>query len=249
MTTNSDEDQDKKILKVQLLIPLIFLICWSIALSQYNFTDSAHIYASIDLAFCCLSLLFQSPGLYNIVGLISFFYGLRLYYDTTGTTIFGYFVWDSKPFLIRIMYFQLWTRLIMISLMGILIISTLGWYIYIVSCEFRDRLTLNRPTRPVETFSESTLEHQPTSATSYNSAALNAVLPVSEANKLFLKVKTWVLKQTCCSICTEDMKSDECLAFLPCGHAFHRACIEQWLCGNQQTCPVCRESVLDHANL
>jgi hypothetical protein len=30
---------------------------------------------------------------------------------------------------------------------------------------------------------------------------------------------------------------------LPCGHAFHRSCVDLWLARYQQTCPLCRMHV------
>lgn len=41
-----------------------------------------------------------------------------------------------------------------------------------------------------------------------------------------------------CSICTEDFRQGDQLRNLPCGHLFHPACIDPWLCERSRTCPL-----------
>ncbi|KAK7946982.1 uncharacterized protein PG986_011303 [Apiospora aurea] len=41
-----------------------------------------------------------------------------------------------------------------------------------------------------------------------------------------------------CSICTEDFRQGAKLRHLPCGHLFHPACIDPWLCKQSRTCPL-----------
>lgn len=41
-----------------------------------------------------------------------------------------------------------------------------------------------------------------------------------------------------CSICTEDFREGDKLRNLPCGHLFHPACIDHWLCDLSRTCPL-----------
>lgn len=47
-----------------------------------------------------------------------------------------------------------------------------------------------------------------------------------------------------CAICLEDFRNGCLLLGLPCGHCYHQQCIEEWLCGGNNTgrycCPVCR---------
>ena len=43
-----------------------------------------------------------------------------------------------------------------------------------------------------------------------------------------------------CSVCLEAYDDDAELRELPCGHAFHAACIAQWL-EQSAICPVCRK--------
>lgn len=51
-----------------------------------------------------------------------------------------------------------------------------------------------------------------------------------------------VKKTDCsCCICMDDIKRR---FILPCGHAFHRKCVHQWL-HEKNECPVCRKSVLE----
>lgn len=50
--------------------------------------------------------------------------------------------------------------------------------------------------------------------------------------------------QSCCSICLGDYKDSDLLRRLPdCSHAFHVACIDEWL-RMHATCPMCRTSPL-----
>mmetsp|Transcript_9033 Transcript_9033/g.25886 ORF Transcript_9033/g.25886 Transcript_9033/m.25886 type:complete len:398 (-) Transcript_9033:39-1232(-) len=41
-----------------------------------------------------------------------------------------------------------------------------------------------------------------------------------------------------CAVCLSDFEGGECLRRLPCGHGFHRPCIDQWLRRNR-VCPLC----------
>lgn len=46
-----------------------------------------------------------------------------------------------------------------------------------------------------------------------------------------------------CTICHEDiLVIEEHIKTKPCGHLFHSACINKWLC-RETTCPNCRETV------
>eukprot|EP00438_Fugacium_kawagutii_P025664 Skav205809 [mRNA] locus=scaffold307:325032:325394:- [translate_table: standard] len=46
-----------------------------------------------------------------------------------------------------------------------------------------------------------------------------------------------------CSICHEDMGCKACahepIAKLPCGHYFHRKCVQKWLVSGKPRCPLC----------
>eukprot|EP00127_Corallochytrium_limacisporum_P005367 Clim_evm43s203 gene=Clim_evmTU43s203 len=46
-----------------------------------------------------------------------------------------------------------------------------------------------------------------------------------------------------CTICLGDFEIGEMLAELPCGHAFHKDCIEPWLLQRSHYCPVCKQDV------
>ena len=41
-----------------------------------------------------------------------------------------------------------------------------------------------------------------------------------------------------CSICTEDYSEGDELRKLPCGHVFHKACVDPWLRDRARTCPL-----------
>lgn len=44
-----------------------------------------------------------------------------------------------------------------------------------------------------------------------------------------------------CSVCCDG--GDEPWLKLPCGHAFHRSCVTDWLTNHKRTCPLCRAPV------
>uniref|UniRef100_A0A9J8A2U2 Ring finger protein 215 n=2 Tax=Cyprinus carpio TaxID=7962 RepID=A0A9J8A2U2_CYPCA len=46
-----------------------------------------------------------------------------------------------------------------------------------------------------------------------------------------------------CAVCLEQYNNNQCLRVLPCLHEFHRDCVDPWLL-LQQTCPLCKRSVL-----
>jgi hypothetical protein len=54
-------------------------------------------------------------------------------------------------------------------------------------------------------------------------------------------------KRPLCIICTEPLGvHSDTIMTLPCGHPYHRKCVEQWLNINP-TCPQCKHKVPGHA--
>ncbi|KAG6529263.1 hypothetical protein ZIOFF_011460 [Zingiber officinale] len=51
-----------------------------------------------------------------------------------------------------------------------------------------------------------------------------------------------------CSICLEDFNIMSHVLEMPCRHIFHRECLKEWL-ARSNTCPLCRFSLTDDANL
>jgi len=45
-----------------------------------------------------------------------------------------------------------------------------------------------------------------------------------------------------CAICIDDFTVGDELRRLPCGHSFHRACVDKWLMIDK-TCPLCKRDV------
>lgn len=46
-----------------------------------------------------------------------------------------------------------------------------------------------------------------------------------------------------CCVCQEPVKQGDMYRKLPCGHEFHKACVDRWLLDHASTCPVCRAEV------
>ena len=44
-----------------------------------------------------------------------------------------------------------------------------------------------------------------------------------------------------CSICMDDYNEKEKVVLLKCNHYYHESCIENWLCNQKVTCPICRK--------
>ena len=47
-----------------------------------------------------------------------------------------------------------------------------------------------------------------------------------------------------CVICMCDFEDGERVTVLPCGHNFHKGCIEPWLIQKSALCPICKKSIL-----
>ncbi|KAM0915507.1 hypothetical protein ACQ4PT_010805 [Festuca glaucescens] len=43
-----------------------------------------------------------------------------------------------------------------------------------------------------------------------------------------------------CCVCISRFRDGEEIRRLPCGHAFHRVCVDRWLALCRRTCPLCR---------
>jgi len=48
-----------------------------------------------------------------------------------------------------------------------------------------------------------------------------------------------------CPICLEKFEEMTKIKLLPCDHGFHKGCIEPWIADHQDSCPICRQTVLD----
>ena len=52
-----------------------------------------------------------------------------------------------------------------------------------------------------------------------------------------------IYSQQQCNICMENYSDNENLTKLYCNHTFHKDCIENWLCNEHVTCPICRTDI------
>jgi len=51
----------------------------------------------------------------------------------------------------------------------------------------------------------------------------------------------WSGSEECCSICLDSF--DKVVTRAPCGHIFHKQCIQHWLLNTKKECPICRSKV------
>lgn len=45
-----------------------------------------------------------------------------------------------------------------------------------------------------------------------------------------------------CALCLESLGLTSFYRLLPCGHPFHLQCIDKWLCNEDASCPLCRQT-------
>lgn len=51
-----------------------------------------------------------------------------------------------------------------------------------------------------------------------------------------------------CSICLNPYEGNDMVRSLPCNHVFHQNCVDKWLVGHVNSCPLCRQKVVAPSN-
>jgi len=80
----------------------------------------------------------------------------------------------------------------------------------------------------------------------------NRVLPdVLFTNDLLgdKKAGTQHISNNSCPICIENFEEQTKIKLLPCDHGFHKDCIGPWIADHSDSCPICRQTVLDKLEL
>ena len=74
---------------------------------------------------------------------------------------------------------------------------------------------------------------------------LQVPLGSEETNRLPLRPYLKGEKNNCdsCAICVDEFNEGETLRWLPCDHAFHPQCIDEWLSNHSALCPLCKAEV------
>lgn len=95
---------------------------------------------------------------------------------------------------------------------------------------------------------EGTLGTPPSSSSAGNNVPYKTVATVIPDDLMDKEVARIIVDRhndiNSCPICLNDFILDEVLLFLPkCGHAYHRACITEWLV-NHNSCPLCKHEVI-----
>jgi len=66
-------------------------------------------------------------------------------------------------------------------------------------------------------------------------------LPVSE-HLPGHRERTPSMDSASCAVCLSDFERGEILRLLPCGHSFHKGCIDEWL-SRSKACPLCVQDI------
>lgn len=63
--------------------------------------------------------------------------------------------------------------------------------------------------------------------------------------KTYSRPSSWceAVESDNCAVCLEPFNHNQCLRVLPCGHEYHRDCVDPWLVLHH-TCPLCKRSIL-----
>ena len=75
---------------------------------------------------------------------------------------------------------------------------------------------------------------------------LRSQVPLGEDNTRKLptrKYRSGEEKIERCAICVEDFVDGDILRVVPCGHSFHKECIDEWLINHSNVCPLCKFEV------
>jgi hypothetical protein len=226
------ESNPMKGLKFAAIIsPVIFIVCWGIALPSYGIIDKALIYAYIDLALNVLVLIllctFNPEHIvigHIFIGLILSSIGWVWFRQVTTQSIFQFAVTkgavNSSPLLIRVMYVQLWYRFVVYSFLGSIYIFGLIKLLFI---HFKKK-------KSIEPLVDDT---QPNEISVFNvntriGRLLNNLIPgqTVQSNKPI------------CLICKSDVLDD--FRDLRCGHSFHNSCLQIRLeVDGVYQCPIC----------
>ncbi|KAI3891063.1 hypothetical protein MKW98_007368 [Papaver atlanticum] len=67
---------------------------------------------------------------------------------------------------------------------------------------------------------------------------------IQESVYAAVKNKEKVIHSAVCAICLNNYEDEDMLRLLPCHHAFHTKCIDDWLISHT-TCPYCRSNLLE----
>ena len=85
-----------------------------------------------------------------------------------------------------------------------------------------------------ESQEDSAIEHPKLTVTEFDS------LPSKRFSKAF---KNEGFKQSACTICGDEFRSNQKLPVLECGHHFHWKCLKEWVTKHRAACPVCMGEV------
>ena len=85
-----------------------------------------------------------------------------------------------------------------------------------------------------ESQEDSAIKHPKLTVTEFNG------LPSKRFSQAF---KNEGFKQTGCTICGDEFRSNEKLPVLGCGHHFHWKCLKKWVTKHRAACPVCMGKV------
>ncbi|ADM11791.1 zinc finger domain-containing ubiquitin ligase [Encephalitozoon intestinalis ATCC 50506] len=78
----------------------------------------------------------------------------------------------------------------------------------------------------------------------FDASAEAPVTATKESLKKSNVVKAVEADEACeCTICMSNFSTNQKLRVLPCDHRFHVGCVDKWLLGHSNKCPICRAAI------
>ena len=74
---------------------------------------------------------------------------------------------------------------------------------------------------------------------------LNRVAGFAHKDSDLLDVERRIAYQNECSICLCNFAVGDQVKLLPCGHIFHKVCLDPWFLDHSSTCPVCKRHITE----
>ena len=207
-----------------IISPLCFTICWIIALATYNTIDLLFVYAILDLVVSIVVVVVQLTTSFEhvakafaAVAVVLFFTGWFWFSNVVGLNVFQLagqpnFQWTQYPFLIRVLFIQIWLRFIFFSYVFLYFIIAIVIAIVVKSNKQRMR-------------NSDTDASLPSLVAKTGQRIARYTLPHEETQWTVTRFHDWLYKNDCI-ICAKPLEDDDDdVIELVCKHRAHSKCL------------------------